>query len=138
MQGYHAYAQHRPKGPSRIDTIIALYRMAIELIERAKPMVNANQTDAAKVPLSQAKLIVTNLASGMAGATDVETLNFLRLYEYVHHCLGNPTLASLDAAQKPLRTVLEGFEAVREKALAMEADGTIPSFQDQKQVEITA
>ncbi len=138
MQGYLAYTRKSQPTVSRVEIIIATYRKAIECIGRAKAMAEQDQADGVQNLVTQVKFLITNLASGMAGATDDTAVNFLRLFEFVHHCLNHPTLANLESAEKPLRTLLEAFEAIRDKAIAMEQQGLIPSLADENQFKALA
>lgn len=137
MQAHQAYKQQQNTSMPRIELILAVFRKAIDLLRRARQArVDDNAADA-RLMLAQAQLLVTSLASGDIHGSDEIGANFLRLYEYVSHCLGAGTIADIDAADRVLRTLLEAFAAVREQAAALEAQGKIPPLSIEHQVQVT-
>ena len=137
MRPHQAYQQHQQSAMPRIDLIIALYRKAMDRLDRAGLLLAAQNPDAARSLLAETHLIVSSLSAGMVGSTDAATTNFLRLYEFVAHKLALGTIEDIAAARKVLTPLLEGFEAVRDQAVAMEIQGVIPSLNRERQIQLT-
>ncbi len=137
MNPYQAYKQQKQPTLSRVDLIISLYRKGLDRIERAESFLNQNRADAARPLLTDAQLIFASLASGMAGSTDASAINFFRLYEFVCHKITQGAVGDLRAARKVLVPLLEAFESVREQAATMEAQGSIPPLEQERQVLMT-
>jgi flagellin-specific chaperone FliS len=137
MNGHLAYQRQQVASQPRIDIVLALYRKTLELVGRARIAIDATQTDVARALLVKAQLIVNSLASGMVGSTDEVALNFVRLYEFVNDKLAHGDVADLDAAEQVLRTLLEGFEAARNEAVALEASGALPAFGHEHSLQVT-
>jgi flagellin-specific chaperone FliS len=128
MHGYQAYHQHKKTLPTRIDLILTLYRTAIELLDRAEPMLRGQDAEAARPLLAKAQLIVSGLGAGMVGDDGEAANNFRRLYEFVAFQLNEGTLESVVAARRVLLTLREAFTDVRAQAITLEAEGKIPSL----------
>src|SRR6266542_3403007 len=120
-----AYQQQQVNSLPRIDLILALYRKALEKIQQARQALAEERNTAARAHLGKAQLIVSALASGLAGNTEEMAVNFLRLYEFATDRLARGGMDDLDAAHQVLQTLLEGFEAARAQAVTLEADGTL-------------
>src|SRR3989442_15978114 len=99
MYPHDAYKQQQIAAMSRIDLILTLYRKALDLLQRAHQALTEDRADDARPHLAQAQLIVTSLASGLAGSTDEVAVNFLRLYEFVTDRLARETVGDVEAAQ---------------------------------------
>ena len=138
MRPYQVYQQHKQPSMARIHAILALYNSAIDRLRRARALLTEQKQDAAMPLLTETALIVASLSAGMTGTNDPAELNFLRLYEFVAHQLTLKTPAAIEAARKVLATLLEGFEAVRDQAAAMEAHGEIAPVDRDNLVSVTA
>lgn len=136
MRGIQAYQQQQTTSQPRIDIILALYRKALEQLRNARVALLGNNADAARPHLTRAHLIVQALASGMC-ADDELAVNFLRLYEFVSDRLTRGTVEDIDAAHNVLQTLLEGFEAARQDAVALESSGVLPVFGQQHTLQVT-
>ncbi len=108
--------------------IIASYRKALEQLAEARAALAKERREDALPFLTRTQLIVVGMASGLPAYKDETALNFMRLYEFVAHQMTLGTLASVDAAAGVLRTLLAGFEKVRDQAAALEAQGMIPAL----------
>ena len=128
MQGYAAYKQAQNLPMTRIDLILASYRKALEQLAGARAALSQQRREDALPFLTRTQLIVVGMASGLPAYKDETALNFMRLYEFVAHQMTLGTLASVDAATGVLRTLLTGFEKVRDQAAALEAQGKIPAL----------
>lgn len=126
MQGYAAYKQAQNLPTTRIDLILASYGKALEQLSLARAALAQDRKGDALPHLTRTQLIVVGMASGLPAYQDDTARNFLRLYEFVGHQLTLATLASVDTASGVLRTLLTGFEKVRDEAAALEAQGVIP------------
>jgi flagellin-specific chaperone FliS len=119
MKAHQAYQQNRQFGLTRIDTILGLYDGAIERLEKL------TQADAVKAQrlTAEVRMIVAGFASGVAHYPGELAGNFLRLYEFVLHCLDTNKIS--DALQI-VHTLHEGMQTIRTLALELERNGTIP------------
>src|SRR5262249_14917257 len=124
MRAFAAYQQTQNLPTTRIDLILALYRQALELLERAA--LALGQKENALPHLAKAQMVVMALASGIPANPDEPGKNFLRLYEFVSHQLTQNTIDAVADAAKVLRSLQSGFENAREKALDLEQQGKIP------------
>jgi flagellar protein FliS len=138
MQGYAAYKQTQDQPLTRIDLILTLYRKALDHLGQAAAALADKRPDNALPHLNKTQLIVVGMASGLPAFKDETAVNFLRLYEFVAYQLAQCTSESVAAAANVLRTLLKGFEAVREQAASMEMQGKIPSLDRDRLLSVTA
>ena len=138
MTGYDAYKKVRDLPPTRIDVILTLYRRAIRNLGWAREALTQAQPGVARPWLLQTQLIVASLASELPGSKDEAAINFLRLYEFVAHQMKVGTIESIDASVRVLTPLLQGFEAVREQAMALERQGAIPPLDQARLVCVKA
>lgn len=138
MQSLEAYRRNQTYSMPRIELILAMYRKAMENLERARQALVERQPGAARPLLLKTQLLVSSLASELPAHQDEAARNFLRLYEFVVRQLAAETIEGVDAAAKVLRPLLEGFETAREQALAIEGQGLIPPLDRVGQVSVTA
>jgi flagellin-specific chaperone FliS len=135
LNAYQKYRKDEPTGWTRMDLLLALYDKALERLDRAEAALAAGDPGTALPQLAKTQLIVTELASGVRVEVNPEAnTNMLRLYEYVAHELAKATPAAIENARKILRTLREGFEAVRAEANEMERSGRLPPAGDQAQM----
>jgi flagellin-specific chaperone FliS len=123
MRHLEAYKQAQKISPTRIDLILGLYRNALEFLGQARTALAENRPAAAKSALLKSQMIVMGLASGLPAHENKDSLDFLRLYEFVSFKMVQSTTESIDAAASILRTLMEKFLAVREQAIALERAG---------------
>jgi flagellar protein FliS len=138
MTGYRAYKPAEPTaGWTRIDLLLALYDKALERLDTATAALERNDPGTALPLLAKAQLIVSELAAGVRVEVNPEVnTNILRLYEFVSHELAKATVPAMRGAQKVLRTLREGFEAVRAEANELERSGQLAKA-DQLQMVLT-
>jgi flagellin-specific chaperone FliS len=136
MNPYEAYKRNQNATMPRIELTLALYRKAIENLDKARQALTQQNRDAARPFLLKTQLVVTSLSAELPAYRDKAAKNFLRLYEFVAHQMTLETLDAVDASEKVLRPLLEGFEAVREQALAMERQGVIAPLDQVRQVSV--
>jgi len=137
MHPYEAY-QAKNRSMTRIELILATYRKAMENLGQARAALAESNPEAARPFLVNAQLIVSGLSAELPAYDDEAAANFLRLYEFVAHQMAVGTAESVEAAIKVLRPLMEGFEAVHEQALTIEAQGLIPPLDAARQVSVTA
>lgn len=125
MQPSRAY-QQRAARMSRIDTILGLYDQALAKIDQAGQALADGNAAGARVNANKAKLALSGLVCAIQGNADELSLNLLRLYEFVAHNLAELRPDSLAAARQILRTLREGFDAIRDEALRLEREGVLP------------
>jgi len=140
MNPYNAYRRPEPaSGWTRIDLILALYHKALERLDRAEAALKGGDPLSAVTQLAKTQLIVSELASGIRLDVNEEVgTNMLRLYEYAVHQLRTPQAAGIRNAREVLRTLADGFEAVREEANALERGGQVNSAAKLQMVLATA
>jgi flagellar secretion chaperone FliS len=138
MTGYRAYKPAEPTaGFTRIDLLLALYDKALERLDTAADALDRNDPATAVPQLSKTQLIVNELAAGVRIEVNPESnTNLLRLYEFVSHEIAKATVPAIRGAQKLLRTLREGFEAVRAEANELERSGQLAKA-DQLQMVLT-
>lgn len=124
--------------PSRVDTVLGLYDQALEKIQRAADALARSDRDLARLSVDKAKLAIGALVCMVAGNKDELSLNLLRLFEFVNHNLTQLQPESLAAAMRILRILRAGFDAIREQALQMERDGTLPPLDRQHALQTLA
>src|SRR5438132_14359838 len=100
MHPLEAYDRQRTRSMPRIELILALYRKALENLDRARQALAERQADIARPFLVNTQLIVTSLASELSAYQDEAAGNFLRLYEFVAHQMVTGTIESVAAAIK--------------------------------------
>lgn len=136
MNPLAAYKRQQHRTTPRIDLILALYRKALQNLRQARQALAEGHPDVARPLLVNTQLIVSGLASELPAYQDESAANFLRLYEFVAHQMVEGTIASVDAATKVLRPLLDSFEAVRDQALTLEKQGLIPALDRTQQVSL--
>lgn len=136
MNPYQAYRrQEQAPGMTRIDLVLALYDKALERLDRAEAALGAGDRPTAVGQLAKVQLTVGELAAGVRLEANPDAgVNMLRLYEYVAHELREPGVEGIRAARKVLRTLREGFEAVREEANALERSGKLGALEHEQMV----
>jgi flagellin-specific chaperone FliS len=140
MNPYSAYRKNEPStGWTRIDLLLALYDGAIERIEKAEAMIQRGDRAGASPLAAKAQLIVTELAAGVRTEVNPDTAtNTLRLYEFVVHQLKDLKPEGLLSARRVLKTLREGFEAIRIEASDMERNGHFPAAERLQMVSTNA
>jgi flagellin-specific chaperone FliS len=137
MQGYAAYKEAQNAPMTRIDLVLTLYRKALDNLAKARAALAGHHPEGARTHLANTQLIVLGMAAGLPGHKDKAAHNFLRLYEFVAYQMIQGTLESVDAAEKVLRTLLKGFETVREEAVSLELQCKIPPLDRDRLVSLT-
>jgi flagellar biosynthetic protein FliS len=140
MNPYQKYRrQEEVVSWTRADLLLALYDKALERLDRAEASLQAGDAVAATSQLAKAQLTVMALASGVNVEVNPENgTNMLRLYEFVVHELRTLNAPGIANARKVLRTLREGFEAIRDEANEMERRGQIPPVDQLQLVLATA
>ena len=140
MNPYRSYKQHEPaSGWTRIDLLLALYDKALERLDKAEGSLLAGEPQSAVPQLAKTQHIIAELAAGVRVEVNPEAnTNLLRLYEYSATELAGPSLASIANVRKVLRTLREGFEAIRAEANELERTGRLESADRAQMVLATA
>ena len=137
MNAMKAYRQHRDYGMTRIDMLLALIEGAIERVERALTALQQNDAAAAAPLLARGRLLVLGLVAGVNPGAEMSG-NFLRLYDFVLRQLAEGGVEGVSAALPILRTLNEGFQAIRGEALTLERAGAIPPVDSVHAIQATA
>ncbi|AWM37367.1 flagellar protein FliS [Gemmata obscuriglobus] len=141
MNPYRRYQQQSEPatGWTRMDLLLALYDKALERLDKAEAALQARDQAGAVTLLLKAQQIVMALAEGVRVEVNPEVNgNILRLYEYAAHELARADLEGVGNVRKVLRTLREGFEAVRAEGNAMERDGRLTPMSHAAVVAATA
>ncbi len=140
MNAYRRYQQTQPDtGWTRMDLLLALYDKALEHLDRAEAALVAGDTSGAVGRLSKAQTVIMALADGVRVEVNPEVnTNILRLYEFAVTTLSQPSVANVASVRKILRTLREGFEAVRVEANEMERSGRVAAMQNGQILSATA
>jgi flagellar secretion chaperone FliS len=140
MNPYQKYRRREEAADwTRMDLFLALYDKALERLDRAEAALRAGDPATAIPQMARTQLIVNELASGVQVEVNPEVnTNILRLYEYVVTELSQPRVEGVANARKVLRTLREGFEAVRAEANELERTGKVPALDQLKMVHTTA
>ena len=113
---------------TRIDLLLTLYDKALERLANAEDSLRMGDAPGATAHLIKTQLILNGLASGVKLDMEPERgANMLRLYEFAANELRIPRAEGIANARKILRTLREGFEAIRAEANELERNGTIPA-----------
>lgn len=139
MNPYLAYKKPEPTtGWTRIDLLLALYDKALGRLDGADDALRAGDESGATTLLIKTQLILNALASGVDVSVDPERgANMLRLYEFAANEIRTPRAEGVANARKVLRTLREGFEAVRAEANELERTGAIPAAEQAQMVRAT-
>ncbi|HEY1188601.1 MAG TPA: flagellar export chaperone FliS [Gemmata sp.] len=141
MNPYRRYQQQSEPdtGWTRIDLLLALYDKALERLDRAEAALRAGDTSGAVTLLLKTQELVMALAQGVRVEVNPEVnTNILRLYEFAMHELARANVKAIANVRKVLRTLREGFEAIRAEANAMERDGRLAPMDRSPMVAATA
>jgi flagellin-specific chaperone FliS len=135
---YSKLGQQQPSQPTlpRIDLILEIFERFLERLHKAQQLL-VDRPQEARGILNQCQLAVQGMAVGLDTSRGELSVQFLRLYEYVGHCLGEGTAASVQNAIDVLKILQESFQQVRPQALDLERQGEIPTL-DQARVTATA
>jgi flagellar secretion chaperone FliS len=124
---------------TRMDLLLALFDKAIERMDKAEALLRAGDAATAIPQIAKTQLIINELASGVKIDVNPEmNVNILRLYEYATTELSHGNIAGIDNARKVMKTLREGFEAIRAEANEMERTGKILPLDQLKMVAATA
>jgi flagellin-specific chaperone FliS len=126
MNPYRAYQQQAYSAWLRIDMLLALYDGIIGRLEAALSALARKNATEAKPLLGKARLMLAGLVSCVDPSRGEMADQFLRLYEFVNHCLDIGDAKQVEAALRVLRTLREGLEAIRPEAAQLERSGQIP------------
>jgi flagellin-specific chaperone FliS len=113
------------RGCCRIDTILSLYEAIFERLERAQTALR-HDTAAARKDLDACTFGISGLSAAFNPESGELALTLMRLYDFAVRSLGQADEAGVEAALNVLRTLYEGFAAIRPEAVRLERSGEIP------------
>ncbi len=138
MPSYGKYRENQLRNWTRIEMLLALYDGAIERIARARQLIdNGQQLEAGRL-LLRAERIVVELLAGLALDGTELTKNLRKLYLFILDALTKATPHDLEAAERVLRTLREGWERIAPEAIELERKGQIPPVADTRHLELSA
>jgi flagellar biosynthetic protein FliS len=126
MNALHAYRQQQALSWTRIDMLLALYRGAIDRLERALAAIERADASTAKPLLLRAQRMVTELLAGIDLQYGDLPDRLAKLYTFVLRAIGQGTVEQIRSAISVLKTLQEGLEGIRDQAVNMERSGEIP------------
>ena len=141
MNPYQAYRKNSDQstGWTRIELLLALFDKALLRLDQAETELRAGETMRAVPLIAKAQLAVSTLSGGVrAGPGNELGVNMLRLYEFVVRELSEPKVEKIESARNVLKTLRQGFEAIRAEANALERSGQLQSGDRLHQVHVTA
>jgi flagellin-specific chaperone FliS len=133
-----AYGQQPKSNETRIDLLLDLFDGAIDRLSKARDAVADRDIAAATPLLVRAQVLVEGIASGVRTDQGDLSHNLLRLYEFAVSAIRKGDLESIDGALKVLRTLNEGFQAIRPEAVELERNGIIPPSEEMSTVQAMA
>lgn len=127
MNVYQKYRAAEPLvGMTRIEVLLALFDGALSRLDKAARALTNGDVPVATPYMAKAQLIVSELATGVrVDVAEEMGTNMLRLYEFVVNELRTPRLKNVESAIKILTTLREGFEAIKDEAVALEKRGDL-------------
>jgi flagellar biosynthetic protein FliS len=126
VRAYQAYQQNRNAGQTRIDTILSLYEAIFERLEKARAALRRSDTAAARKDLDACMFGISGLSAAFNPHSGELALTLMRLYDFAVRSLGQADEAGVEAALNTMRTLYEGFAAIRPEAVGLERSGEIP------------
>jgi flagellar secretion chaperone FliS len=126
FNAHNAYRQCAATGQTRVDLILGLYEAIIDRLEKALAALRSDDHKSLQHQVAACTLGVGALAGAYNGAAGELAFTFLRLFEFVGHCLRNASETNLLAALNVLRNLQEGFIAIRAEARDLERTGQVP------------
>ncbi|MBI3407999.1 MAG: flagellar protein FliS [Planctomycetes bacterium] len=121
------YRQNQVYSVPRIEVVLELYERILERLAKARAALATDPQESRKLTNQCCMALAGLSAAVMESGADIGS-QFLRLYEFVLHSLTTRTAASLQDAINVLTVLRDGFEAIRQQAVQMEREGTIPSL----------
>ena len=138
LSQYAAFRDQSAECTPRIDLLLMLFDETMRKLEQARDALSGKGPEAAEPLVRRAQLLIGGLAAGVIPNADEVANNCLRLYEFANHRLGSMTLAGVEDALRALRPLWEGFQGIRDEAVALERAGFIPPAPSPQAFEATA
>lgn len=138
MNAKHPYANGNSTSLTRIEMLLALYDAALDRIGEVRRLKAEGQALKSEAALLRAQRIVLELFAGLRKDESELTRNLAGLYLFVLDCLSRSPAPDLDSAERVLRTLRSGWQAIAPQAKEMELRGEIPSVGDQHSIELSA
>lgn len=125
MNPSSVYRQERSRGWTRADMLLALLDGGVERLESGAEALRRGDRMTAVRLLTRAELIVCELAAGV-DPDYAHAPHFLRLYGLASRAIAATTLEETEAALQILRTVRDTVAGLRDEAVRLEREGTLP------------
>ncbi len=126
MDPHFTYREQNTPRWTRVDMLLTLFDGALERLEPAHAALERGDREAALPLLARGQVLVAELATGINPAYGELAINLLRLYEFATHSLNQATADRVEGALRILRTLRQGFEAIRDEAVDLERRHEIP------------
>jgi flagellin-specific chaperone FliS len=138
MNPYKKYQGGTGQQPLRIDVILSLYEEVIERVQKTLEAAQRGDTAGVQKLLPPIHLIISALASAADGHAGELSLNLLKLFDFVVHCLKTPDAMHLEPALGVLRTLHDAFLTIRDEAAQLERSGAIMSVDRMHELDASA
>jgi flagellar protein FliS len=125
MNPRSAYRQSYSPGWTRADMLLALFDGAIERLEMAATTLRHGDRMTTVRLLTRAQTIVCELAGGV-DPDYVHAAAYLRMYGLASRAIAAATVEQTEAALHILRILREAIARLRDEAVRLEREGTLP------------
>lgn len=126
MYAHNAYRKNVQTAWTRVDMLLALYDSTIQCLDDGIDLLNRG--DLVSYPAVQIK--VTERILYLVDGINLESGSVAsNIHDLCVFCIGQiatPTVESWVSAREVMATLREGFQAIREEAIQLEATGAIP------------
>lgn len=133
----NAYKKQMSVAWTRIEMLLALYNGAISQLNRAIESLAQGDTDAATQNRLKASRIVMEILGGVDMQYGELPANIVRLCTFVISEIGKQDRESLRSAISVLETLRQGFEDIKQEAIALEGEGKIPAIDVNRRLDAT-
>ncbi len=124
--GIQAYKSQQTVAWTRIEMLIALYDAAISRLESVVTLLEGGDIASAAGKQTHVQKILLHLIGGIDLQQGEIAERSRDLLVFVASRVGSRNPADIKSAIEVLRTLREGFDAVRDQAIELEAQGEVP------------
>src|SRR5947209_8640353 len=117
MYARHSYEHQQAPTMPRIDVILTLYDYVLQTLDRAEQLASMHSGETEQL-VHRAQVIIGAIAAGI-DPNSQDAARLLPLYEYLLHCMREPSPPSLQSAREVLQTLRDGFKEVRGRAIEL-------------------
>jgi flagellin-specific chaperone FliS len=137
MHNVSAYQSADRSTWTRIDMLLMLYTRCLEHIQAIQTAIDNGQRADELIQRTRASAIVATIRSGIITEYGEIPQRIDQLAEFVQVALAQGDRRQLQSAETVIRKLCEGFEAIREEAIRLEAVGEIEPLSMNTTVDTT-